>query len=222
VYKRDYILGYDTGQWDHIQAVKTPPCHSVWGTSSNNLFIGCDSGIVLHKDQDEWKLQQIPHKNQIIKISGISEQEIYAIGIASTMYFLYQYQDKKWITIDSVDMFLPLEEWHFGHVIWGLENENLYSAGENGIHVYSNGVWEKLIGGHPFRAVYGSSANNLFAAAIFGHVYHYNGSTWKKDNFFDNYYFDTVGNIWCNDDYVFIAVLQGYTSYIFRGEKIIR
>ncbi|MBN2425178.1 MAG: hypothetical protein JXR46_09830 [Calditrichaceae bacterium] len=223
----DYILRYNSGEWKRIREINAPACYSIWGTSSNNLYIGCDSGIVIHKDQNVWTRQQTPHKSQIIKISGVSEQEVYATGVLlyfvtgvlNYKYYLYKYYNENWMTIDSIDTSLPKDQWPFGQVIWGMDNGYLYSAGGNGIYVYSNNIWVKLLGGHPFGAVYGNSPNNIFAAALFGVLYHYNGNTWKKDEFFDKYYFDAIGDIWCNENYVFLAVENLYISYIFRGEK---
>ena len=217
-----YILHYNSGQWERVKVDSIPwVCTSVWGTSSDNLFVGCDSGVVMHKKGKKWIREQTPYINTIISISGVNENEIYATGaINNYMYYLYTYNNEKWITIDSVNTRLPLSQWYFGDIIWALENERLYSAGEDGIYSYNNNSWDKILDGHAFRSVYGSSADNLFAAALFGKVYHFNGSTWKKDDFFDDYYFDTVGNIWCNKNYVFIAVQELYTSYIFRGKKL--
>lgn len=220
---RRYILHYDGSEWQHFDAILAPHAGSVWGTSSDNLFVGCDSGIVLHKKGQAWEKQRMPNNAQIIQLDGIDKDHIYATGVQNRYDYLFSYEDGEWMSIDSVNNRQLVENWHFGHILWASPDVGFFSAGESGIFEYVNSSWERLLDGRPFgppyRSIYGSARNNIFAAALFNDVYHYNGVYWKRDSFFDSYYFDTVGNIWCTNDYVFIAVQELNTSYIFRGVR---
>ena len=214
---RRYILHYDGSEWQHFNAILAPGAGSVWGTSSDNLFVGCDSGIVLHKQGQVWEKKKLP-KNVQTSVFGCGQKHLYATGTQNRYDYLFSCINNEWEIIDSVDHRELVENWHFGRKLWGTPDIGFFSAGESGIFKYIDSSWEKLVDGRPFgppfRAIYGSTRNNLFAAALFNDVFHYNGNSWKKDSFFDDYYFDTIGNIWCNNDYVFIAAQELNSSYI--------
>jgi len=174
----------------------------------------------MQKEGENWKLHDLENEVQVIAIEVLDNDNVYAIGTLNLRYFFYRFKQGQWAAIDSVDMLAPTQNWHFGNLIWGDPQIGIFSVGDNGVFKYTDANWHKLLGGHPFRAVYGSSHNNMFAAALFNNVFHYNGNSWKRDPFFDEYYFDAIGNIWCNNDYVFFAAREnGRFTYIFRGVR---
>jgi hypothetical protein len=218
---REYILHYNGTNWERIKEFKAPSCLSVWGTSSDNLFIGCDSGFVLYKDQNGWDKQQTSANSQIMDIYGLNEYDVYAIGYSCerSTYYFYKYNERSWIAVDSINTTQPNWNWRFGFRLWGIDQNSFYSAGEGGIYKYNNNEWQPILQNYSFRVIYGNKTNNIFAAALFNHIYHYNGMKWKRDPYFDNFYFDVINGIWCNDDFVFITAQNGYLSFIFRGIK---
>lgn len=219
---RRFILHYDGSEWQHFDDILAPGAGSVWGNSSENLFVGCDSGIVLHKKGQVWEKQKLP-KNVQVNVFGYDQKQLYATGTLNYYDYFFSYVDEKWVILDSSYQFQPVEYWHFGRMLWGNPEIGFFSAGESGLFEYTDSSWKKILDGRPlgppFGSIYGTTPNSLFAAALFNDVYHYNGNNWNRDSFFDYYYFDTVGNIWCNNDYVFIAVQELNTSYIFRGVR---
>lgn len=104
----------------------------------------------------------------------------------------------------------------FGNRLWGPDIGNLYSAGSAGIFKYNNGTWSTEIPEISFSAIYGNNINNIFTGTVFGDIYHYNGSGWKKDEILSSKLNSTVIDIWCNNDYVFITCSVGNQNYIAR------
>ena len=66
--RREYILHYDGTQWERYTQIKAPPCLSIWGTSRDDLYFGCDSGIVLYKNGSIWEKQNTGTDAQIISM----------------------------------------------------------------------------------------------------------------------------------------------------------
>ena len=76
---KGYILHYD-GAWKRIDNNNLPKCMSVWGTSSNNMYIGCYEGILLRYDGSNFYKYYSGVDAQIHSIWGIGDSIVYALG----------------------------------------------------------------------------------------------------------------------------------------------
>ncbi len=227
---REYILHYDGAKWERHTDIKAPTATAIWGSSSNNLFVGCDSGIVLHYNGTEWQKQFAGNNTQLLDIYSTDDEDIFAAGVLfiepKNKFFQFNYKDNSWAIVDSFWWTPDANLERFGVYHWGTDINNFYSAGPAWLYKYNGQSWDKILKSVQFKDIYGSSRNNIFAASIFNNVFHFNGNSWKRDVFFDPYRLGSSINIWCNDNNVFITAISlidnKFTSLNFRGTKTLK
>jgi len=229
---KDFIAHYNGSQWELMKNIDAPWCFSVWGTSSNNLFVGSDSGIILHYNGSEWEKQYTGTMAGILSIFGFNENDLFAVGashdkkppIDTTYYYFFKYNSLKWKLINFYKRTIALEPRKFGHrTLWGVQNV-LYSGGY-GLYQYNNNEWFPIFDDNIFIwDIYGNHQNDIFAVGLFGYIFHYNGVDWYLYKQFLNKFINNKG-VWMYGDYVFIIGQppysqnwQGY-SVILRGKR---
>lgn len=220
---RSFIIHYNGTGWDLIEEVDAPWCFSVFGTSSNNLFVGSDSGLILHYDGHVWAKQSTNTRSQILSIWGFSQSEVYAAGlhhgnvqpIDSTFYYFYKYDGQNWTVLDSALDYPYAPKLSFGFHLWGDEQNNLYSVGSDGLYKWEDNSWLRLRD-ETLYAINGSRWNNLFVGGWMNQLLHFNGNDWfGYEAFLDNY--KEISAIWCNENNTFVISLANNQSFIYRG-----
>lgn len=220
---RNFIIHYTGNSWEHISGLDAPLCLSVWGSADRQLFVGCDSGVVLHHDGNQWKKQQIDPLPQIVSIDGVSATEVYAIGIKfdQTMlpiadYYFFKYDGTQWSLVDSTNSISP----DFGTNLWNDGEEKLYSGGLDGLYEWQNNTWNRVnYPVTPWAHIHGSADNNIFAGGLNAGIFHYNGNSWHHFSNLTNNNRHVV-DVWTFKDHVFLVMGEGSQSLVYRGTRI--
>lgn len=97
----DVVLHYDGSTWTQIPLPGEPKQRAlfkVWGTSSDNLVVVGEAGVIWHKNGDEW-IAPPPIANGILTtVHGCSENDVYAVGGRDVLHF----DGTTWTRLDLV------------------------------------------------------------------------------------------------------------------------
>ena len=220
-----YVLRYDHG-WERVDNNDLEHCYSVWGTSSQNMFIGSRHGLIYKYDGEHFVRYETGRNILITTIWGLHSGEIFAIGVNNEnqpteppIRYLFKYSTNHFVLIDSLVRTSPGDE-TIGMDLWGTDLNNLYSPTGNSLTKYVNGKWVTQFYAPLFR-IFGNSSNNIFAGGFGSALYHYNGIDWKPLNFNEPIN-ESIWGIWCNDEHVFVIQDFNWGVKIFRGKKGIK
>ena len=220
---RDFIINYDGGNWEYIENLNSPQCLSIWGSDPSNVFVGCDSGIVLYFNGTQWERQSTGTISRIYSISGFNSQEVYAAGyhldkqqpIDTTFHYFFGFDGTEWVVKQSFvnTPFSPPEP--FGYKVWASNEGKLYSVGDDGLYLW-NSPWHRIREEQLF-AIYGTSINNIFVGGWANQLLHFNGNDWKS---YTELYNDSnsIYDVWCTSEKVFAISVIGNNSLIYRGQ----
>ena len=229
---RAFLIHYDGSGWRYVDGVDEPMALSIWGTNSSNLFVGCDSGLILHFNGSKWLEQKTGTISRLYSIQGFGPDQVFASGyhldykspIDTLFYYFFEFNGSKWRVVDSFIDYPFAPPQRFGYILWASPEGKLYSVGEDGLYLWDHHSWTniKSIGDKQLFSINGTGWNNIFTAGPWNNVYHFNGESWHRFEYFDKYFFDAGFSFWCNDKYVFMTAQKGYNSYVIRGKLIKR
>ncbi|OPX35633.1 hypothetical protein B1H10_00835, partial [candidate division KSB1 bacterium 4484_188] len=189
VIKSQALVAHFNGtDWELFNQFNIPyACESIWGTSSNNIHVGCTGGIFMHFDGQQWDIQDTGTKARIITIFGFDSHNIFAGGIGgdkkppqdTTKYFIFKYNEGTWEVLNEYYRWYKRQPMlnistDFGHrTLWGKDGV-LYSGGL-GLYRYSGGDrWDPIFDKNTFISkIYGNGLNDIFALEVFKGIYHY-------------------------------------------------
>jgi len=100
--------------------------------------------------------------------------------------------------------------------VWTRKGYPLFICGGSSVYSNKTGNWKEINCSSPYAVarISGDNLNNIFAIG-WGNVIHYNGSTWKKIDELDGYYFSVA----VKDNIVVIVGMQNYKAVIVVGRK---
>lgn len=176
------VLHYDGNAWSQVASTQAQEhlwLDCIWGTSEDNIYTfgyhmlppGTISGY--HFDGSTWTPidDGALYNARINRILGHSPDRIYAVGDKILFY-----DGMDWLPMTSPEV--PM--------MFGLANagdDQLVAVGEYGAVMRydntswsSNLEWEDLIG---LGSIWGSAANDIYAAGGSNRLLHYNGHSWK-------------------------------------------
>ena len=216
-----YILHY-AGSWNRVDNDNLQHCYSIWGTSSQNLFIGSRHGLIYKYDGKKFIQYDTKRNILITTIWGLQTGEIFAIGINNEnqpaeppIRYLFKYTLDQFVLVDSLILTSPGDQ-TIGMDLWGTDLDNLYSPTGEGLTKNINGKWVFQFYAPVWR-IFGTSPQNIFTGGYGGIFYHYNGMNWQRLHFNDSVK-ESIWGIWCNDKYVFVIQDLGYYARIWRGK----
>ena len=212
LYDREYILHYDGSDWQRFQEIKAPGCLSVWGTSSDNMYFGCDSGVVLYFNGTTWVKQSTGTDAQICSIWGFDSGHVFATGYSwsTSTYYFFEKDGEDWVFCGDGNYD------DYGNFIWGLDFNHFYCVAGTGIKFYKNREWIDWLNARGLNCVFGSAKNNIFAAGYKNILFHYNGETWHQYPDFEEPNRSFKG-VWCNSSSVFLIMGSLDYTYMVRG-----
>ena len=225
---RNFIIHKTGDTWELIEGLDAPGCFSVWGTSSTNLFVGCDSGKILHFDGSQWSHQRTttPY-SQILEIWGFSNEVVFAVGGHpdfkqpgdTTFFYFYKLDETKryWDTIDSLEVTAATPSPSFGLSLWG-NGEKLFSASGRSVHQLKESGWEVLERFNAVRRIGGSAKNDFFVGGYRNEIHHYNGEDWFAFSDLSSQT-HSIQAIWQIGDSVFVGSTNGFETVMFIGSR---
>jgi cysteine-rich repeat protein len=160
------------------------PIYSVWASSSNNVYIANDIGL-MNYDGISWNTVDSTITDNIYKIWGSDASNIFGIKSGGS---IVNYDGISWTTMNSGTT-EHLES------IWGFNKTNLFAVGYSGTILYYDGIsWTTMDSGttENLNSIWGTSLNNLFVAGENGTIIHYNGTTWSQMESGTNYNISSI------------------------------
>ncbi|NWF90436.1 MAG: glucosyl transferase, partial [Ignavibacteriaceae bacterium] len=154
-----------------------------WGTSSSNIYFVGRNGSIAHYQNGIWKKIESGTTSIINDIWGIVTENNEAIAYCPVSSFWIP-GDKKLLSIkgNSVDS-IP---WTFNRLlysVWTPSERVIYICG-GGIFERRNNQWKEInITSVAVNRVRGNYLNDIFVAGDFGFVAHFNGLTWKIEEY---------------------------------------
>jgi len=229
------VFHYDGNKWNQIdsklvnnQAVILDPVlfenseyTSIWGTSSENMYLGNMWGKIVHWDGGKGKLLDVKASEAIRDLWGLSSSDIYAAAgniAGDRIGELYKFDGLTWDLIKKGSFSPGLNEFvgPFNSV-WSYNKEELYLAG-NYVYKKTNSKWEEINMGYLPKKIRGDRSNNIFVSGPFGNVSHYNGVDWHR--YRGEFAPETVlTGIYVHNDMVFIVGDDGTKAYIYIGRR---
>ena len=210
------VFHYDGNEWKRINAKGVNsqsipldtvlndnlPYTSVWGTSSNNLYMGNIYGKIIHWDGK--KAEEIYDFGiWITDINGTSADNIWFTCTGVTNILIAKFNGNGFEEIIHYPLYpVPM------NTTYPLNSREVYFAG-NGIfrkvneRKYTNEEIDKSKG--EVYKIRGTGANNIFAVGAFSAIYHFNGQDWK---FYDEVHTSSGGidyGVFVTEDKVFVV-----------------
>lgn len=161
--------------------------YCIWGSSSNNIYIGGYKGSLLHYDGTRWKKinSGIPYDiNDVYGAWDEKKQKYEVIGVASDIYHSNQRVIFKIVT-ETVERISDYPLYESLSSVWFIPARK-YFVGGSGIFVkslLSDSLWlNKARDFTPFYTnhIRGTDVNNVFATGHFGDMLHFNGKSWNS------------------------------------------
>ncbi len=178
--------------------------NKMWGTSSRDFYIVGNNGLVAHYDGSSWQRMESGTELGLTDIWGVSEKEIYAIGVNRGQYLgiVLLYDGNGWqklidgVTKTSgfeINKLFKTQLYGTTESVWVDEMGTVYTVG-NLMYQYRLGKWdfvrslpENYLGGNPgnyyrgyLYAVRGNRSNDMFIVGEGNTCIHFNGMTWRK------------------------------------------
>jgi len=219
---QSFIIHYDGADWAVIEDIIAPQCLSLWGSDPLNVFVGCDSGVVLYYNGNNWTTQTTMTLSRIYSIQGFNSRQVYAAGYAidqsphdSTFYYFFEYDGTTWEVLNTFVDYPFAPPGLFGYRLWASPEGNLYSIGDDGLYLWQSNSWRRLRE-EKFLAMNGTGWNNIFLGGLRNHLLHFNGNDWfLSEQFLDDSRW--ISAIWCNATNVFVISRVINQSFIYRG-----
>lgn len=144
--------------------------NAVWGTTAMNVYAVGDAGTVVVYNGSNWTPTSAGTLN-LYGVWGSGAADIYAVGAAGTVM---QSTGGAWspATVPAVsdDLF----------AVWGTSNKRFIVGANGRVLRYDGTQWSSSqITTRSLRAVWGSSATDVWAAGDGGSLWHFNGTTWS-------------------------------------------
>lgn len=188
-----------------------------------NVFIGCDSGIVLNYTENQWIKQTTGNLARLLNIQELNSNEIYATGFEIdqpphdlTFYYFFKYNEATWEVLDSFVRFSSSPPAPFGSELWASGEGTMYSIGDDGLYEWQNNTWKRS-SEEQWLAIYGNNWNNIFIGGRKNKLKHFNGKEWFLLEELSD---DTkrISTIWCDSNNVFVVSRVNNQSLIYRGK----
>ena len=155
--------------WTVMQTFSAP-LRTLWATGSFVVAAGDDNNV--HRFDGTWSTAQLAGTGGVQGLWGTGPDDLYAV----TYQALYHFDGASWSPVAFPSPPVALQ------TIWGDADGTLVIVGANGEAWHrEQGVWRRDMtlpyGG--YRALYGSSASDVFAATDQGTIAHYDGIRWS-------------------------------------------
>jgi len=171
------ILRFDGSAWQMMSTGGTSSIQAIWGTGPQDVFAATYPAIH-HYDGSLWSPMSCPAYGYT-QIWGLNADLVYAGDDNS---HIISYDGSAWSLLPTLD--LPQANIQG---IWGAAPDNLYAVGSylaafrsfGFIAHFDGGQWSSIsFQGRSFHDVWGTSAQNIYAACDSTFLYHYDGSSW--------------------------------------------
>jgi len=161
------ILHYNGSSWSAMSSGTTTNLYGIWGSSSSDVFAVGSSGTILHYNGSSWSAMGSGTTYSLQAVWGSSTNDVIAVGDHITFR---RYNGSVW---SSMKPPVPMDWWTYW-AVWGTSPNNLY-VGSWALSQYDGSTWHTgLVWEYYYiEGIWGSSAQDVFAAVTNGKVAYY-------------------------------------------------
>jgi hypothetical protein len=159
--------------WGTQSSSTNSTLHSVWGSSSSDIYACGELGAILHYDGSSWSSMSSNTTLALYSLWGSSSNDVFAVGESSV---IVHYDGVSWSQLSS-----PVTRHLKG--VWGSSGDNVLAVGDGGTIISFNGTgWSTMNSGTTthLSAIWGSASDNVFAAGNNGVILRYDGMAWME------------------------------------------
>lgn len=219
------ILHYDGTKWKDYSSNSGKELKCIWGSTSTDVW-AAGTNTLFHFDGTSWKKYDFfipPQGVQVLSMSGLGSNEVYMLGyrndavdpIDTIFNYMYNFNGSQWSVVDS-SYITPYDYVrNFGDIVKAIDG-TMYSAGDRMFKQEGDG-WVIINDDPLIFSLGGSSAQNIFAAGLYGTVYQYNGTDWAKLTIKEGFQED-IYDVWTNGTEAFMIATDGSSSFVIHGK----
>ncbi|MHB2150610.1 glucosyl transferase [Calditrichota bacterium LG25] len=156
------------------------PSHvnKIWGTSSSDLYVVGNSGLIAHYDGQKWQRIESGTTAHFKDIYGNQK-----FIVCSATH--YDYSGKKQVFQILNNQSLKNLDWLFNdrkpYSIWLKNQYSIYACGDGIFRKIANQEWKIFNDQNTFfmRGIRANDHNDIFVVDDFGQIFHFNGLNWK-------------------------------------------
>jgi hypothetical protein len=216
--RKDLIINWDGTKWkEHNLNLQIRPI-SLFANKSNDIWVGCDSALVLHYNGTAWEKDipklNIPQGSEYF-INGLVVKEntiflnvaVYDIKGKRYIFYFVKGTTKNWTVVDSMEVKNPQSVIKWGNRGLSLGNKgNIYSFGDWGLWIYSNNTWQRIIPiNYTMLSIYELNENYKIAVGVYGMVWFSDGTIWKQlERFFSPDGDINISDVWTDGQELFL------------------
>lgn len=178
-----YQSNVNINNWVYFStAAKAKQIKCFWGSSSANIWAGCEGSVMLYYKNGKWKQVDVPDSglammtsDSIEAIWGFRDSDIWAVGNNGR---LLHYDGVVWNKISS-----PTQ--NNLKALWGSGPVNVWAAGAAGTLIHYDGTSWSVVNGpsnHTIYSMRGFTSNDIWAVGgnnTGSVIWHYNGNAWS-------------------------------------------
>lgn len=181
------VVHFDGSEWQRIDMGNSGyyDAMSIWGTSSNDLFIVDAYGYVFHFDGSTWTKERIDFDSSwswlLYSVWGSSQNDVFVVGRS-----IHHFDGSEWTQME-----IDLERSERLTSVWGSSGNDVFAVGRY-IYHFNGSEWTRMeididdaYKFENFQIIEGSSADNVFAVGKIedAWAHFYDGSKWTLFEF---------------------------------------
>lgn len=187
-------LRYDGSMWRYITEVEPEGARLIWAESSTRMIVVNDHKNYFLLEDGKWVekfISPVPAYTNINAIDGSGITDLYAAAYSS----IYHFDGIEWTL--SADSLASITSFYVAAL------NDVFAVGRGTIYRFDGSRWNIMMKGtFPwFNAVWGSSADNVFAVGGNGVILRFDGQNWNVQASYLGYRFNDVWGTSANDVY---------------------
>jgi photosystem II stability/assembly factor-like uncharacterized protein len=180
------VIRFDGWNWSPMEPVPTTDrdLNGVWGNFSSNVFAVGNDGVILHFNGRAWSAMTSPTTANLAGVWGTSKgPRAYTVGAAGT---ILAYDGSAWQIQPGITKAALTDVWGVsdGSAVYIVGGPRRDAAGvrRHTVLQKKSAAWQQMNtppvnqGSGILRAVWGTSADNVFAVGDHGVILHYDGN----------------------------------------------
>ena len=162
-------LRWNGSSWNRVATISTVSSQLVvWGTSTDDAWIGAIQGKILHWNGTSWSDSPSNVSWNIFAGFSFSKDTAWAGGSYGA---ILRWDGKIWREVRGIQSSNPINQEIWS--IWGSTEDEVWAVGQNGVFLRWNGTEWKLLQyklGDGLTGVWGSSADDVWAVGRNGMI----------------------------------------------------
>ncbi len=217
------VFNYDGTSWKRYEQLSgIGPKISIWGSSSNDIYVGIEFAPKLYHWDGQQRTEVLSENDRLFyDIAGFSATEVYALAsrTANVEDRIYFFDGSTWsISKETGIAGIPGNIIGPNYSIWVKNSNEIYVAGRR-IYKRINNIWSggDFIPSSDIIKIRGTNSNNIVAMSANGSIYHYNGSTWKLIHTRETFY--VLWGLFVTENKIYCVGYDTYNAKILIGTK---